>query len=70
MARADLLCDIIKFGINGDLANFKKAAEAICAEERANQHTVLANKIDEILQSSKQNNKEYPSLKNAYKKNK
>ena len=52
MARADLLCDIIKYGVNNDHINFKKAAEAICAEERANQHAVLANKIEEILRSS------------------
>lgn len=35
MARADLLCDIIKYGINNEMNNFRKAAEAICAEERS-----------------------------------
>ena len=44
MARADLLCDIIKYGLNNDNVNFRKAAEAICAEERSNQHNVLAKK--------------------------
>ena len=52
MARADLLCDIIKYGLNNDNINFRKAVEAICAEERANQHGVLANKIDEMLKMS------------------
>lgn len=51
MARADLLCDIIKYGINNDSSNFRKAAEAICAEERSKQHTVLASKIEDILKS-------------------
>ena len=60
MARADLLCDIIKYGSTGDFVNFRKAAEAICAEERANQHTILANKIEEILQNSKMNRREPP----------
>jgi len=53
MARADLLCDIIKYGLNNDALNFRKAAEAICAEERANQHGVLANKIEELLKGSR-----------------
>ncbi|MCL1803729.1 MAG: hypothetical protein FWG30_08865 [Eubacteriaceae bacterium] len=45
MARADLLCDIIKYGLNNGSNNFRKAAEAICAEERSNQHYALAKKI-------------------------
>jgi len=49
MARADLLCDIIKYGLSSDSINFRKAAEAICAEERAKQHSVLANRIEEML---------------------
>jgi SpoVK/Ycf46/Vps4 family AAA+-type ATPase len=53
MARADLLCDLIKYGLTNDFVNFRKAAEAICAEERSNQHGVLANKLEEILQQTK-----------------
>lgn len=49
MARADLLCELIKYGLMNDSANFRKAAEALCAEERIKQHTVLANKIEELL---------------------
>lgn len=52
MARADLLCDIIKYGLNNDNVNFRKAAEAICAEERSNQHNVLAKKIEDMLKVS------------------
>lgn len=52
MARADLLCELIKNGLNGDNLGFRKAAEAICAEERAKQHMVLADKIEDILRSS------------------
>ena len=51
MARADLLCELIKYGLTNDSASFRKAAEALCAEERAKQHTVLATKIDELLKS-------------------
>lgn len=52
MARADLLCELIKYGIYSDNASFRKAAEALCAEERAKQHTVLATKIEEILKTN------------------
>ena len=51
MARADLLCELIKYGLINDSTNFRKAAEALCAEERAKQHTVLATKIDDLLRS-------------------
>ena len=49
MARADLLCELIETGLSKDDSAFRRAAEAICAEERAKQHVVLANKIQEIL---------------------
>ncbi len=52
MARADLLLDIIRFGLNNDHVNFRKAAEAICAEERSKQHGVLAKRIEDILRVS------------------
>ena len=52
MARADLLCELIKYGLENNSVGFRKAAEALCTEERAKQHTVLASKIDELLKSS------------------
>jgi len=53
MARADLLCELIKYGLANDSVNFRKAAEALCAEERAKQHTILANRIEDLLKVSK-----------------
>ena len=53
MARADLLCELIKYGLVNDSVSFRKAAEAICAEERSKQHTILANKIEEMLKDYK-----------------
>ncbi|GHV40233.1 ATPase [Synergistales bacterium] len=52
MARADLLCDVIKYGLNSDSVNLRKVVEAICAEERTKQHGVLANRIEEMLRVS------------------
>ena len=53
MARADLMCELIKYGLINDTINFKKAAEALCAEERAKQHMILANKIQDLLSMEK-----------------
>ncbi len=49
MARADLLADLVKFGVNGDKARFGKVAETIIAEERAKQHPILATRLEKLL---------------------
>ncbi len=49
MARADLLTDLVRFGMTGDKTRFQKVVEAIIAEERAKKHTILANKLEELL---------------------
>ena len=46
MARADLLCELIKAGLRKDDMTFRRATQAICAEERTKQHEILANKIE------------------------
>ena len=45
MARADLILNLVKAGSNGDEVHFRKAVEALAADERAKQHTVLADRI-------------------------
>ena len=52
MARADLLCDLIRSGLKGDIQTLRKAAEAISAEERAKHHEILAQKIENLLKST------------------
>lgn len=52
MARADLLTSLVRFGMSGDRARFRKVVEAVVAEERAKQHTVLASKLEELLQTT------------------
>ena len=49
MARADLLCELIKAGLRKDDMTFRRATQAICAEERTKQHEILANKIEQLL---------------------
>lgn len=52
MARADLLCDIIKYGLINDQMKLRQSVEAICAEERSKQHRVLADKIERLLKTA------------------
>jgi len=49
MARADLLIDLVRFAISGDKVKLRKVVEAIVTEERAKKHTILANKLEELL---------------------
>ena len=52
MARADLLLDIVRAGTKGDQVLFRKAIEALVAEERAKQHHVLADRLAAHLQQN------------------
>jgi len=54
MARADLLNKLIIAGVKGDQASFRSAVEAIIAEEKANKHFVLADRLAESLKISPQ----------------
>ncbi len=45
MARADLILKLVDAGASGDQARFQKTAEAIAAEERAQNHTILADRL-------------------------
>lgn len=52
MARADLLTDLVRLGMLGDKARFRTVVEAIIAEEHGKKHTVLANKLERLLQTT------------------
>ena len=45
MARADLILSLVKAGSSGDQVQFRKAVEALAADERAKHHGVLADRI-------------------------
>lgn len=49
MARADLLLDLVRAGAKGEQVLFRKALEALIAEERAKQHHVLADRLGGYL---------------------
>lgn len=49
MARADLLLALVKTGAGGDELAFRRAAEALIAEENAKKHGVLAAQLSDVL---------------------
>ncbi len=49
MARADLLLNLIKYALSGNKPMVRKIAEAIIAEERSKNHTILADKLEAEL---------------------
>ncbi len=51
MARADLLIDLIEAENRGDKARFRTLVEAVIAEERANQHHLVADRLTELITS-------------------
>lgn len=51
MARADLLIRLIQSGLLGDRTRVRKVVESIIAEERSKRHTVLAEKLEGLLQT-------------------
>ena len=52
MARADLIVDLVKYAATGNRPMVKKVTEAIIAEERDKQHTILADRLQNELQRS------------------
>lgn len=52
MARADLIVELVKYAVSGNKGMIKKVTEAIIAEERDKQHTILADRIQNELQKS------------------
>jgi SpoVK/Ycf46/Vps4 family AAA+-type ATPase len=64
MARSDLLINLVKAGTLGDQPLFRKTVEAVIAEERGKNHTVLADRLADAASSVRQNGhaKHQPTL--------
>jgi SpoVK/Ycf46/Vps4 family AAA+-type ATPase len=54
MARADLILDLVEAERHGDRDKFRVLVEAVIAEERANQHHLLADRLSEIITTTGQ----------------
>jgi SpoVK/Ycf46/Vps4 family AAA+-type ATPase len=50
MARADLLLTLVRAATRGDQPLVRKAIQAMVAEERSKQHTVLAEQLEQLIQ--------------------
>ncbi|NIA11519.1 MAG: AAA family ATPase [Nitrospiraceae bacterium] len=50
MARADLILNLVRAGVQGDRAQFQKTVEALVADERAKNHGILADRLIAQLQ--------------------
>lgn len=55
MARADLLLALVQSGAGGDDLAFRRAAEALIAEEEHKKHNVLASQLTEALRRKRHN---------------
>jgi SpoVK/Ycf46/Vps4 family AAA+-type ATPase len=54
VARSDLILDLVEAERRGDRGRFRILVEAIIAEERANQHHLLADRLSEIIMTTGQ----------------
>lgn len=54
MARSDLLLDLVEAERRGDRDRFRVLVEAVIAEERANQHHLLADRLSELITTTGQ----------------
>ena len=52
MARSDLIIDLVEAQRRGDNARFRVLVEAIIAEERSNQHHLVADRLSELITTS------------------
>jgi len=52
MARADLLLALVRSNAQGDNTAFRRATEALIADEKAKRHTVLAEQLTAALEST------------------
>ena len=61
MARADIVLNLLKTGVNGDLTLFKRTAKALMVDEQSKNHFVLAKQIEDILKESEGESTDTPS---------
>ncbi|MDO5744818.1 MAG: ATP-binding protein [Micrococcaceae bacterium] len=54
MARADLLLDLVEAERRGDRDRFRILVEAVIAEERANQHHLVADRLSDLITTTGQ----------------
>ena len=66
MARSDLLCQLIEAGLQSDRAGFIKAVKAISADERSQNHEMLAEKLEKCLKDNDKDSHSPASVKHSF----
>jgi len=66
MARADLLINLVKAGARGDQPQFLKTVEALAADERAKNHSILAERLIAQLQDNGKSRSVVPPTTNGF----
>jgi SpoVK/Ycf46/Vps4 family AAA+-type ATPase len=66
MARADLIINLVKAGVRGEFAQFRKTVEALASDERAKNHAVLADRLIAQLQDNGKPGKVAPSTMRGF----
>jgi AAA+ superfamily predicted ATPase len=68
MARADILISMVKSALANDSVSFRKSVEALAAEERFKNHRILADRLNDLLNSqTAQQTKQTPFVQNGAK---
>lgn len=55
MARADIMIGLVQSATRGDMVSFRKAVESLIAEERAQKHNILADRLASSLNNGIKN---------------
>src|SRR4051812_49177596 len=55
MARSDLLINLVKAGASGDQVLFRRTVDALVAEERGKNHSVLAERLSQAAGTNGKN---------------
>ena len=66
MARSDLLCQLIEAGLKSDRPGFIKAVKAISADERSQNHEMLAEKLEKYLKDNDKYSHSLASVKHSF----
>lgn len=52
MVRSDYVESLAKYGMNNDRGNFRNVLETLISEERAKQHTIFADSLEDIIRNA------------------
>lgn len=62
MTRNDLIINLVKAGVRGDVADARAVAEAIAADERTKKHSGVADRISRLLDASTSTQRSGPQV--------